>query len=347
VLRAYYGQLYDGAVFASWSSALPGIGDFIVYEVAGNGALTEIDRISGESKFTMSDNIKHPRTDEFSLAFERELGLGLKATATYIRREAKNFINSTLINGQWAPANFTNPLTNQQMTIYRWANRTSDQKFEIGNVDNFAYSGAPAANAYRTYNGGMFVLSRAYANRWQAQVSYVYSETNGTVTNGAFSGITSSQFQTPNLALVNADGLVGFDRKHELKVFAGYQIPKVEVSVNAYYRALSGTPWTPFQRVSSGTFNWTSSIDLLLEPRGSRRTESQQLIDLRLEKVVNVNGNRLGLYVDAENLFNTGFQTAVQTRNPSVSISGTSVLLGGVTAITSPRQFTFGGRWSF
>jgi hypothetical protein len=60
-----------------------------------------------------------------------------------------------------------------------------------------------------------------------------------------------------------------------------------------------------------------------------------------------VNGNRLGLYVDAENLFNTGFQTAVQTRNPSVSISGTSVLLGGVTAITSPRQFTFGGRWSF
>jgi hypothetical protein len=193
----------------------------------------------------------------------------------------------------------------------------------------------------------MFVLSRAYANRWQAQVSYVYSETNGTVTNGAFSGITSSQFQTPNLALVNADGLVGFDRKHELKVFAGYQIPKVEVSVNAYYRALSGTPWTPFQRVSSGTFNWTSSIDLLLEPRGSRRTESQQLIDLRLEKVVNVNGNRLGLYVDAENLFNTGFQTAVQTRNPSVSISRTSVLLGGVTAITSPRQFTFGGRWSF
>jgi hypothetical protein len=175
----------------------------------------------------------------------------------------------------------------------------------------------------------------------------VDSESNGTVTNGAFSGITSSQFQTPNLALVNADGLVGFDRKHELKVFAGYQIPKVEVSVNAYYRALSGTPWTPFQRVSSGTFNWTSSIDLLLEPRGSRRTESQQLIDLRLEKVVNVNGNRLGLYVDAENLFNTGFQTAVQTRNPSVSISGTSVLLGGVTAITSPRQFTFGGRWSF
>ena len=36
VLRAYYGQLYDGAIFASWSSALPGIGDFVGYDVTGN-----------------------------------------------------------------------------------------------------------------------------------------------------------------------------------------------------------------------------------------------------------------------------------------------------------------------
>jgi len=146
---------------------------------------------------------------------------------------------------------------------------------------------------------------------------------------------------------VNSDGLVGFDRTHEFKAFAGYQIPVVEVSANIYYRALSGTPWTPFQRVAAATFNWTGSIDLNLEPRGSRRTESQQLLDLRLEKVFNVGANRFGLYVDAENLLNTGFQTSVQTRNPSVSIAGTTVLLGGVTAINAPRQLTFGGRWSF
>jgi hypothetical protein len=350
VLRAYYGQLYDGAVFASWSSALPGIGDYIIYEATGslaNTQVTEIDRISGASKFTVLDNLKHPRTDEISLAYERELSRGIKATATYIRRDAKNFINSTLIGAQWTPANYTNPLNGKTETIYRWANRTSDQKFQIGNVDNFAYSGAPAANAYRTYNGGMFVLTRAYSNRWQAQVSYVYSETNGTVTNGTFSGISSGQFRTPNEVHVNSDGLVGFDRTHELKVFAGYQIPVIEVSANVYYRALSGTPWTPFQSIPASTFNWTGSLSLNLEPRGSRRTETQQLIDLRLEKVFEVGSNRFGLYVDAENLFNTGFQTAVQARNPSASIAGTTVLLGGVTAIAAPRQFTFGGRWSF
>ncbi len=349
VLRGFYGQLYDGAVFASWSQAVPGIGDYIGYEVGAGGALTQLFSISGASKFSVDENIKHPRTDEWSIAYERELGRGLKFSGTYIRRESKNFINSVLQGSQWAAANYTNPLSGQATTIYRWTNRTpsSQQKFLITNVDNFAYNGAPAANAYRTYNGGMFVLTRGYADRWQAQISYVYSKTKGTVTNGTFSGITSSQFHTPNLALVNADGLVGFDRTHEFKVFAGYTIPKLEISANAYYRYLSGLPWSPFQVVSSGTFNWTSSISLPLEPRGSRRMESQQLMDLRLEKVVNVGTNRLGLYLDAENLFNTAFMTGVQARNPSASIGGKPVLLGGFTSINPPRQLTFGARWSF
>lgn len=347
VVRAYYGQLYDGAVFASWSQATPGIGDYVGYEVSPTGKLKESFRVSGASKFTVDDNIKHPRTDEWSLAYERQLFRGIKMSATYIRRDSKNFINSVLQGAQWTTANYTNPLTSQPTTIYRWANRTSDQKFLITNVDNYAFSGAPAANAYRTYNGGMFVLTRGFADRWQAQVSYVYSKTNGTVTNGAFSGITSSQFQTPNGALVNSDGLVGFDRKHEVKVFAGYQIPKLEISANMYYRYLSGVPWTPFRRVPSSTFNWTGSIDLFLEPRGSRRNESQQIMDLRFEKVFQVGINRLGLYLDAENLLNAGFVTGVQARHPSATISGTSVPMGGPTAVTSARQLTFGGRWSF
>jgi Carboxypeptidase regulatory-like domain len=347
VVRAYYGQLYDGAVFSSWSQATPGIGDYVTYEVSPTGRLTEVGRISGASKFTVDDKIKHPRTDEWSLAYERQLFRGLKLSATYIRRDSKNFINSVLQGAQWATTSFTNPLTNQPMTVYRWANRTSDQKFLITNVDNFAYNGAPAADAYRTYNGAMFVLTRGFSNRWQAQVSYVYSKTKGTVTNGTFSGISSSQFQTPNLALVNSDGLVGFDRKHEVKVFAGYQIPKLEISANMYYRYLSGFPWTPFRRVPASTFNWTGSIDLNLEARGSRRTENQQLMDLRFEKVFQVGVNRLGLYLDAENLLNAGFVTAVQTRHPSVTISGVSVPMGGPTAVTSARQLTFGGRWSF
>jgi hypothetical protein len=44
VLRAFYGQLYDGAVFTSWSRAVTGIGDYVIYEVAPDNSLTGIDR---------------------------------------------------------------------------------------------------------------------------------------------------------------------------------------------------------------------------------------------------------------------------------------------------------------
>jgi hypothetical protein len=376
VVRGYYGQLYDGAATASWSSALPGTGDFITYLVTGkypNPTLTEIDRVSGASQFIVRDDIKHPRTDEISLAYERELGHGLKVTGAYVRRDAKNFIDATVIGATWSPANYVNPLTGKVETIYRWANRPNsfrDVRFQIGNVDDVTYNGAPPANVYRTYNGAMVVLSRALQNRWQAQISYVYSKTKGTITNDGFSQISGAQFLTPNLVHVNAEGPVDLDRPQEFKAFAGYQIPVVEISASLFYRVLSSTPWTPFARVNSSTFNWIGSLDLNLEPRGSRRTgcsyptglssktdcHLQQVFDLRLEKAFHVRNNRLGLYVDAENLFNSGFVTSVQARNPSaivnyVNASGkaasTVVLLGSPLAFNAPRQITFGGRWSF
>jgi len=73
----------------------------------------------------------------------------------------------------------------------------------------------------------------------------------------------------------------------------------------------------------------------------------RQVLDIRLEKVFNVGTNRFGVYMDGDNLLNKGFVTGIQTRNPSVTISGTSVPLGGPTAVNAARQLTFGGRWSF
>ena len=39
-------------------------------------------------------------------------------------------------------------------------------------------------NAYRKYKALMFTLGRRYADRWQAQVSYVYSKSEGTALDG-------------------------------------------------------------------------------------------------------------------------------------------------------------------
>lgn len=349
VLRAYYGQLYGGAIFDSWSRAVPGAFDFVTYEVLQPGnQLVEIDRSPAENKYTVDSDIDHARTDEFNVSFEQQVFGRMKATATYIRRESKNFIKSYLTDGLWSPTTVTNLQTNQPMTVYRWANR-GDQRFDITNVDDVSYlgpNGQPigTAQAVRDYNGLMLVFTRPYQNRWQAQASYVYSQTEGTVPS---SGASFSQFETPNTILINADGPAAIDPTHEFKLFLGYQVPRIEVGMNTYYRSVSGTTYTPFQRIGAGTINWTGSNDVFLEPRGSYRNDHLNIVDLRLEKVFNAGFNRFGVYVDIENLFNVGTVTARQNRYPSAVISGNTVAFGGATAVTAARQTTFGARWSF
>jgi hypothetical protein len=348
VLKGFYGQLYEGAMFTSWSRAVPGIGDYVIYEVLAGNQLLELDRISGASKYTVADGIKHPRTDEINVAYEQQIGQDWRASATYIRRSATNFINSSLIGGVWSPVAFTNPKTNAAMTLYGWANRASiPQQFIIDNLDPVDYPGAGSLDAYRDYNGAMFTLERRFRNRWQARVSYVWSKTEGNVTSGTFTGVNSALFETPNTSLINREGRVPLDRPHEFKVFAGYQIPKVEVSLNGYFRSLSGQTYTPFFRVPSGRVNWTSNVDVHLEPMGGNRVEQLNLLDLRVEKVFTRDVHRFGLYADLENALNAGVVTTRNTRYPSASIAGNTVLFGGATAVTAPRQITFGVRWSF
>jgi hypothetical protein len=293
-------------------------------------------------------DLNHPRTDEFNISYEQMLGTQVKLTGTYIKRRAKNFLNSTLINGQWAASPFTNPMTGQAMTIYQWANRSSiEQQFLISNVDDVNYVGAGSVESYRDYNGVMLVLNKTYSNRWQGQVSYVYSKTEGNVTSASQAGFASSQFETPNTILINRDGRVPLDRPHELKVFAGYQIPKVEVSLNGYWRTVSGQTYTPFSRQTAGRVNWTSSVDVNLQPFGFDRVETLNMLDLRLEKVFNYRVNRFGIYADIENVFNANPALTRNDRFPSTTISGNTVAYGNVTAVAAARQTTFGVRWSF
>jgi hypothetical protein len=110
----------------------------------------------------------------------------------------------------------------------------------------------------------MFSLERRFINRWQARLSYVYSKTAGNVTSGTFTGVNSSLFENPNTSLINREGRVPLDRPHEVKVFAGYQIPKIEVAFNGYFRRISGQTYTPFFRVPAGRVNWTGSVDVNL-----------------------------------------------------------------------------------
>jgi hypothetical protein len=216
------------------------------------------------------------------------------------------------------------------------------------------------ADPYRKYRGVMFVLSKRYTNRWQAQVSYVYSKVTGNVDNSGGQQVSTRQFETPNWVLVNAEGRATYDRPHEFKVLGSYQIPVIETSINAYFRAMSGRNYTPFQQFGTSVLNAAGASATYrqpyLEPLGSRRLDKLVTLDLRVEKNFNVGNDRFGLYFDIENVSNASTATNRQTRVPLTTIS-VPVEGGGttsfelpfetVTGMLAPRQVRIGARWSF
>jgi hypothetical protein len=399
VLKGSYSQYYEGIFQALYNAATSGYADNVGWDMAGCPAYgpsgptasyscpeslrVETSRLA-QPLGRVDPDIKHPRVDEWSLGLEHQFGQNWRVSATGIYRENKNFISNVLPDARWEAITLNTTASTPvegcddcsawpggTAQAYRWANRaTSNESVLVTNPDGFQYRDLNGnvlgtMNAYRKYQALMLSVGRRFANRWQAQVSYVASKSEGVVNNtsGSLFG-QSSFYATPTLGLVNSDGRSLNDRPHEIKAFAGWQIPKIDVSLNATYKFLSGRTYTPFQQYTSSQINytvtayyWGSSAGRqpLLEARGSRRLPTEQSLDLRLEKVFGLGGgHRLALFGDFLNITNEGTVIGRNARVPSVSIlvpdgSGDSVSVPfeAPTSIVAPRQIMLGARWSF
>lgn len=374
VIKGSYSQYYEAALFWTYETAVPGIQDFVLYAYdptgekcgpAGN-CFTEYDR-SPSPLYKVDPNIKHPRVDEWTAGFEREIIKDVRLAVTGIYRQSKNLQGSLLPDARWAPTTVTisedgpDPsLNGKTLGVFTWVNRDeSDQNYLLTNPDGYQYLDAAGnvlgtARAERKYKALMVVLDKRFSNRWQGRVSYVLSKNEGTQDNGlADSYGASTLYESASRALVNQFGPLTYGQTHELKVYFTYQVPKVDVSLNAYWRYLSGWPYTPYQRFGSSDINFpkSSGRQVLLEPRGSRRADSRNTLDLRLEKIFRLGQgtDRLSVYADIQNVFNSGAEWNVQTRYPDVSIGGYDqpVQFGAPSQLIPPRAVLIGARWSF
>ena len=375
VIKGSYSQYYEGIFNDIYKRATPGLGDFVTYDasgcppfpaICGKDRLVETDR-TVSTLYAMDPELKHPRVDETSLGLERALTNDIRLSVTGIYRDNKNAVGSVNPAARWSRTTATDGLGKTQ-NLYRWTNvDASDTSQIITNPDGFQFldpggSVLGAVDTTKRYKALMFVANKRFTNRWQAQVSYVLSKAYGSNDNtseGSFGANSSTnggggtrQYETPNLTLVNFNGELTNSRRHELKVMFGAQIPVIEVGFNAYFRALSGRPYTPFQQFAASVINFpptSAGRRVLLEPRGSRRREAEKILDLRLEKLFKfgTGKKRFALYADITNAFNESTITGVQVRVPDLVIGNETVLFEGPTGVIAPRQATFGARWSF
>lgn len=360
VLKGSYGLYYEGSQTQLFTRALPGLQDYVTYLVNPDGSIGEESSRSLLSiPYKIASDIKHPRVDESTIGFERALSGSMRLSLTGVWRDNKNFVNSVNPSARWETVPTTTD-TGGTVNLYRWVNRAATSSdFIIRNVDGFQYlsptgSVVGTAEPFRKYRAFMAVLNKRYTDRWQAQISYVRAKATGNVDNSGAAQVATRQFESPNLALVNSEGEASFTPKHEFKLLGSYQIPVIETSVNAFFRATSGLPYNRIQQFPTsivGAGSTTTYRRIPIDPRGTYHLPKLTQLDLRLEKNFTLPGtNRIGIYVDIENVANRGGITNVVTRTTAVTLSdGTDFDLpfGTAGGLQTPRQVRIGGRWSF
>jgi len=356
VIKGFWGRYYEGAASGFYSSATPGISDYVTTVINPDGSLGD-SYIDPAVVYGISTDIKHPRTDELNVAWETQINKDMRFTATGVYRTGGNFLNNVIRDALWQPVTLDNAFTGSTFTGYAWANRDeSNTSYYIRNTKGFEYLDTNGnvigtADPKRNYKALILVLNRSLKQRLGFQLSYVLSKSDGTVDNSGWSAYLSGQlWATPNTALINSDGELTNSRRHEFKFYVTYLIPKIDVMISPQYTGTSGRPYQPYYPYSSRDLNlpFSSQRSINLAPRGSATNEFYNNIDLRAEKYFQVpGGHRFGVYVDVLNVFNTTSITGVNTRYPYTTISGNQVLYQAPTNLQGARQATFGGRWSF
>ncbi len=169
--------------------ALPGMSDYVTYLVNADGSLGDVSDVKPFVPYKVSDDINHPRVDEETIGFERALTGTMRLSLTGIWRDNKNFVNSVAAvramdaHRSWRRIWGTRRRSTSGPTARSRTPTTSSGTSRASSIATPDGQLIGTADPFRRYRAFMAVLSKRYTNRWQAQISYVYSKATGNVDN--------------------------------------------------------------------------------------------------------------------------------------------------------------------
>ena len=340
IIRAHYGIYHDG-LFANLydqfdPASNPG---FVVSRVTGPNQFQEVTRSGGNRvQMTIDPNVHQSYAEEYLAGIDRQIGGNVVLRAQYIRRNFRRTVGFVDTGTVWALATAIDPGPDG-------LEGTGDDN---GPITLHYDSGAAAAslfltnppNAHRHYDGFQMVATRRGRGRWSAEASYTWSRERGTFDNESLSNAAGSDLgQYGNFTLPDRALYTGFvstnDRPHDVKILGTYAMC-CGVRVSGIYRYLSGRPWSREINVSP----LTHLLSIGVEPTGARRLEPTfNDADLRVEKMFQIRGSRVGAYADVFNVNNRGAALGIERRS--------GPRLGVPKAWREPRTLRLGLRLTF
>jgi carboxypeptidase family protein/TonB-dependent receptor-like protein len=315
ILRASYGRFNQGVLTGEISPIHPGVTPITTtaFDAATGGYTNLVSVVDPRINLLLDPRTRTPRTDEYSIGVDRELGPRVAVALAYIRKSGSNFIAWTDVGGRYREETRT-LADGSTLPVFVLASSTASRRFLLTNPDGYSL----------TYNGLVMVVEKRRSNGWQGLASYTLSRAYGLQ---ASSGGTAADPQVSTVApafptavafgrdpnsLTNANGRLPNDRPQMFRLAGTIDVPRTGFVVGANLQYFSGKPWAATAQIALPQ----GDQRILLEPRGSRRLSSQSILDLRLSRTIAVGGvGRIELLVDLLNALNDTAEEALATDN--------------------------------
>jgi TonB dependent receptor/Carboxypeptidase regulatory-like domain len=336
ILRASYGRFHQGVLTGEVSQNHPGLAPIttMAFDPATGGYTTLISVVDPIINLRIDPKTRSPRTDEYAIGVDRDLGGRLSASVAYIHKEGSDYISWIDVGGQYRDETRTAP-DGRSVPVRVLANSTAARRFLVTNPEGY----------FVKYNGLVLAAEKRPFNGWQVYGSYTYSKAYGLQSN---SGATAGGAQLSTIAnavpitfgqdpndLTNARGRLPNDRPHLFRVMGKFDVPRTGMAIASNFQYFSGKPWAASTLIALPQ----GDRRILLEPRGSRRLSSQSLLDMRLSKTILTRESaRIELLVDVLNVLNN------KAEEELASDDLFSSNFGRPTIFADPRRAMFGVR---
>jgi hypothetical protein len=337
ILRAFYGRYHPGILTTELQSVSPGFGPITVafYDPVVQSYSNVSSIIDPLRNVRIDSNTRSPHTDQFSIGIERALGDDWSLEASFVRRTGSDFTGWTDVGGIYGREVTTLP-DGRPIEVFPLQNSPAERFYLLSNRPDY----------FIRYHGFLATARRRWAEGWQLLLSYSRSEgrglqsQNGDEPAGMQGSVTTSfnPFGRDPNDLTNATGILPTDRTQMVRVQASVQIPRLDVLLALHFQYLTGRPYTALTNVTLPQ----GVRPVYIEPLGSRRFSSQELLDLRLSKSFPIGAGRtIELLADVLNALDDTAEEGVATRNffsPNFGVG---------TNFVPPRRAMIGVRLSF
>jgi TonB-dependent receptor-like protein/carboxypeptidase family protein len=344
MLRASYGRFIQGVLTGEIGAFHPGATTVTMMGYV-DGAYSQVRSVVTRDSLQLDPRLRAPRTDEYAIGVDRQLGRRLQVATAYVRKSGANFIGWEDVGGLYDVTTRT-LADGRTIAVYDRRNAAADQRFLLTNPEGYSMS----------YNGLVLAVEKRRSRGWQAFGSYTLSGVTG-LQPGSGGNAAAAQVSTvapppgpagltfgrdPN-DLTNARGRLPNDRPHVFRVMSSVDVPKTGVVLAANLQHFSGKPWAASAQVP---LRQNPNQRILLEPRGTRRLSSQTILDLRLSKPFAAGrAGRIDLLLDVLNALNDTAEESIQS-DTQVTASGLNQSFGQYTAFVDPRRVMLGVRFN-